>query len=112
MSTASTNPIVVVTGSNTGIGYETVRALIASTTPYTAILCSRDLKKAQDAALKLQSEAKKGSEVIPLQLDIADDNSIEHFVKNVTSKFGRIDILINNAGELDEFVSETYVTMT
>jgi NADP-dependent 3-hydroxy acid dehydrogenase YdfG len=99
MSTSTTtNSIVVVTGSNTGIGYETVRAFITASTPYTVILCSRDLKKGEDAASKLQGEVKKGSEIIPLQLDIIDDASIERFVKQVTEKLGRVDILINNAG--------------
>lgn len=97
-TTTTTNPIVVVTGSNTGIGYETVRAFLTASSPYTVILCSRNLNNGEEAALKLQGEANKGSEVIPLQLDITDDSSIERFVKDVTEKFGRVDILVNNAG--------------
>jgi NAD(P)-dependent dehydrogenase (short-subunit alcohol dehydrogenase family) len=95
----SSNSIAVVTGSNTGVGFETVRALITDDQPYTVVLCSRDLKKGQAAAEKLKSEAKQGSEIVPLQLDIEDDASIEQFVKDVGAKFGRVDVLINNAGQ-------------
>lgn len=95
---ASTTPIVVVTGANTGIGFETVRALVSGIQPYTVILCSRSIEKGQAAAGKLQSEIKQGSQIIPLQLDIKDDASIELFVKDVEQRFGRLDVLINNAG--------------
>jgi NAD(P)-dependent dehydrogenase (short-subunit alcohol dehydrogenase family) len=93
-----TNPVVVVTGSNRGIGFETVRALVTADRLYTVILCSRDVQKGQDAAATLEKEAKQGSRVVPLQLDIEDDNSIDHFVKEVKDMFGRVDILINNIG--------------
>lgn len=90
--------IVIVTGSNTGLGFGTVRALLTADRPYTVVLCSRDHTKGQHAAEKLRGEAKNGSQVIPLQLDIEDDTSIERFVKDVEDRFGRVDILINNAG--------------
>jgi NAD(P)-dependent dehydrogenase (short-subunit alcohol dehydrogenase family) len=94
----STTPIVVVTGANTGIGFETVRALVSGSEPYTVILCSRSIEKGQAAAETLKSEIKQGSQIVPLQLDIEDDTSIERFVRDVEHHFGRVDILINNAG--------------
>lgn len=91
--------IVLITGGNTGIGYETVKALYASETPYTILIGSRSLEKAQDAISTLQSEiSSSGSEVIPLQLDIEDDTSIENAFREVEGRWGRVDTLINNAG--------------
>jgi NAD(P)-dependent dehydrogenase (short-subunit alcohol dehydrogenase family) len=92
--------IVLITGGNTGIGYETVKALYASPEAHTILMGSRSLEKANDAMSKLHSEVSKSKSVIvSLQIDIEDDNSIEEAVKEVESRWGRIDALVNNAGE-------------
>jgi NAD(P)-dependent dehydrogenase (short-subunit alcohol dehydrogenase family) len=92
--------IVLITGGNTGIGYETVKALYASPQAHTIVMGSRSLEKANDAISKPHSEVLESkSEVVPLQIDIEDDNSIEEAVKEVEHRWGRIDALVNNAGE-------------
>jgi NAD(P)-dependent dehydrogenase (short-subunit alcohol dehydrogenase family) len=92
--------IVLITGGNTGIGYETVKALYASPQAHTIVMGSRSLEKANCAISKLLSEVSESkSEVVSLQIDIEDDNSIEEAVKEVESRWGRIDALVNNAGE-------------
>ncbi|KAF2264030.1 NAD(P)-binding protein [Lojkania enalia] len=97
MSTDKT--IVVITGGNTGIGYETVKALMDSPAPYTVLMGSRKLENASDAIAKLSSEiSNSSSEVVPIQIDITDDDSISNAYKEIESKFGKVDALINNAG--------------
>lgn len=92
--------IVLITGGNTGLGYETVKALYASETAYTILMGSRSVEKANDAIKLLQSEVPSSkTEVIPVQIDIEDDESIEKAFKEVESKYGKIDTLINNAGK-------------
>ncbi|KAF1939944.1 NAD(P)-binding protein [Clathrospora elynae] len=91
--------IVLITGANTGIGYETVKALYTSAQPHTILMGSRSLAKANDAIFKLRSEVSDSkAQVVPIQIDIEDDASIENACKEVKSKYGRLDALVNNAG--------------
>lgn len=92
--------IVLVTGGNTGIGYESVKALYASSEPHIVLMGSRSLSKAHDAIQQLQSEVTETkSEVVPMQIDIEDDASIEKLHKDIESKYGKLDVLVNNAGK-------------
>jgi NAD(P)-dependent dehydrogenase (short-subunit alcohol dehydrogenase family) len=92
--------IVLITGGNTGIGYETVKALYASAQAHTILMGSRSLEKAKEAISTLQGEVTETkSEVVSIQIDIEDDSSIENAFKEVESKYGRIDALVNNAGK-------------
>ena len=91
--------IVLITGGNTGIGYESVKALYASPQAHTILMGSRSLEKAAAAISQLKSEVSESkSEVVPIQIDIEDDSSIENAFKEVESKWGRVDALVNNAG--------------
>lgn len=93
-------PIVLVTGGNTGIGYETVKALLQSPTPSTILMGSRSLDKAKDAIQKVEAEVPGSkSEIVALQIDIENDKSIEEAYKEVESKYGKVDALVNNADE-------------
>jgi short-subunit dehydrogenase len=87
-----------VSGANTGIGYEAVKALLRSETPYHIILAGRNLEKAQTAAKTAVEETKSKSTVEPVQLDLESDESINDAFKRVSSKHDNIDCLINNAG--------------
>ncbi|KZM21017.1 uncharacterized protein EKO05_0011170 [Ascochyta rabiei] len=93
--------IVLLTGGNTGIGYETVKALYASPETYTILMGSRTLSKAQAAIETLRSEMPGSkSDIVPIQLDIEDDQSILDAYEEVKSSYSKIDTLINNAGAL------------
>jgi len=96
----ASNTIVLITGANTGLGFETVKALCQSSKAYTILLGGRDLEKANAAA----QEAKKlfpesPSNITAVKLDIEDDNSILQAFEHVSSYFGHLDVLINNAGD-------------
>ncbi|OCF30686.1 hypothetical protein I316_07650 [Kwoniella heveanensis BCC8398] len=107
--------IVLITGANTGIGYQTVLALLQSTKNeqrgYTILLGARSEAKAIDAIAKLKAEVsysstihKRMSDLIPIAVDLDSDESIAHAFDSVRDKVDRIDVLINNAGvELDVF---------
>jgi len=98
-ATMSNTPIILITGGNTGIGYETVKALYASPTPSTILMGSRSLTKAHAAISTLQSEVPDSSSTVtPLQVDIENDDSVQAAFNEVHSKHGRIDALVNNAG--------------
>jgi NAD(P)-dependent dehydrogenase (short-subunit alcohol dehydrogenase family) len=83
----------VVTGGNRGMGFETCRQLARRGA--RVILTSRDAAKGEAAAKRLQGE---GQDVRHHRLDVADDASIRRLAEFARSEFGRLDILINNAG--------------
>jgi len=94
----STKKIALVTGANKGIGYETVRQL--ATQGITVLLAARDEKRGAEAASKLKAE---GLDVQFLQLDVNDTASQDNAAKFIADKFGKLDILINNAGIAQDF---------
>jgi NAD(P)-dependent dehydrogenase (short-subunit alcohol dehydrogenase family) len=104
-SNMAPSSIVLITGGNTGVGYETVKALYASPQVHTILMGSRSLDKAKDAISKLQSAVLDSqSEIVPIQIDIENDASIQNAFKEVESKYGRVDVLVNNAG-MDSILS-------
>jgi len=104
--------IVLITGANTGIGYETVKALCQSEISYKIFLSGRNLQKVEAAVKSVQSEIKGSStSVIPLQLDIADDASIEAAFQKLSEEVDRLDVLVNNAGaSFDLHIAEGKMT--
>ncbi|KAJ7827850.1 hypothetical protein B0H14DRAFT_3873461 [Mycena olivaceomarginata] len=96
---SSDKKVILITGANTGLGYEIVKALYATSVPYELIIGSRTLSKADDAIKVLQSEvASSSSTLSTLQVDVSSDASLEAAVKTIEGRYGRLDILINNAG--------------
>lgn len=96
--------IAVVTGANSGIGYEAVKALLLSSKPYHIYLGTRSVEKGNEALKKLQSEASESKNVAEiLHVDIDSDDSISQAFDLVKSKHEHIDVLMNNAGMLRSF---------
>jgi len=85
--------IALITGANKGIGFETARQL--GQQQVTILLGARDPAKGEAAAGKLRGE---GLDVRALPLDVTNTDSIRRAVEKVAQEFGRLDILINNAG--------------
>ncbi|KAK3678033.1 hypothetical protein LTR78_002128 [Recurvomyces mirabilis] len=91
--------ILLITGGNTGLGYEAVKALMQSSTPYEILMGSRSVDKGEQAVAKLKQEVPQSpSTTTVVQADISSDSSIEKLVDTIKSKFAKLDILINNAG--------------
>ena len=86
--------IALITGANKGIGFETARQLAKSGGVHV-LLAARDQAKGVAAARTLHGE---GLDVDAVTLDVTDPASIAAAVKLIDGKFGRLDILINNAG--------------
>ncbi len=91
--------VILVTGANTGLGFQIIRALCSSEKAYNILLAGRSLTKAQDAVRSAEEEfPSSASKLWPIQVDIEDDESIQRAFDEVKSKLGRLDVLVNNAG--------------
>lgn len=90
--------LVLVTGSNQGIGYYTTQHL-ASTGKYHVLMGARSLAKAEEAAQQLSKAKSIPLNLLePIEVNLCSDDSITAAAKKVEAKYGRLDILVNNAG--------------
>lgn len=89
--------IVLITGANQGLGYEVVKKLAAENKSFKIILGSRDQAKGEKAVSEVSNLASNTS-VDTVQIDVTSDESVEKAVKTIDEKYGRIDVLFNNAG--------------
>ena len=87
--------LAVVTGANSGIGYETAKALASAGS--NVILACRNLQKANAARDAIATSGARG-EVTVARLDLADLASVERFAEDVRSAHDRLELLVNNAG--------------
>lgn len=87
--------VVIITGANSGLGYEAARAL-AGRGAHVVLAC-RSMPKAEAAMRRIADEPAHRSP-IPMQLDVADVDSVHAFAKAFRSRYDRLDVLINNAG--------------
>jgi NAD(P)-dependent dehydrogenase (short-subunit alcohol dehydrogenase family) len=87
--------VVVITGSNTGIGKETAVALAGMGA--TAVLACRNQEKAAAAAVEVK-ERSGNDDVHVLMLDLADLATVRDCAATVKASWDRLDVLINNAG--------------
>jgi NAD(P)-dependent dehydrogenase (short-subunit alcohol dehydrogenase family) len=85
--------IILITGANKGIGFETARQLARE--GHTVILAARDSAKAEAAVAQL---AREGLSAEPLALDVTDAAAIARAAEQVGARHGKLDTLINNAG--------------
>lgn len=99
--------VVLVTGANTGIGFQIVRALCSSSEAYSILVGGRSLAKVQDAIKSAETEfSSTQSNLFPIQVDLESDASINRAFDQVQTKFGKLDALVNNAGMWDNNLFE------
>jgi NAD(P)-dependent dehydrogenase (short-subunit alcohol dehydrogenase family) len=87
--------VALVTGANKGIGVATARQLAEH--GMTVLLGSRDLSQGEAAA---QPMLDSGLSVRPVQVDVTDEDSVRSLADLIARDYGRLDVLVNNAGML------------
>lgn len=80
-------PIAVITGASSGIGAATAIAL--GRHGYRVVAGARRVERLERVA---------GEEGVAMRLDVTDEESVNEFVAEIKKRFGRIDVLVNNAG--------------
>ncbi|MDE2636768.1 MAG: SDR family oxidoreductase [Chloroflexota bacterium] len=88
--------IALITGANRGIGKEVCRQLAENN--YLALLTARDREKAESAVADLNMD-----NIVPLQLDVTDQKSIECARAAIERSYGLLDVLVNNAGAFYDY---------
>lgn len=90
-----TGRTAIITGSNSGIGFETARVLAGKGA--TVVMACRNLEKANPKANEIRA-AHPSADVEVMQLDLSNLDSVQRFADAFRSKHSRLDLLINNAG--------------
>lgn len=90
-----TGRVAIVTGSNSGIGFETARVLAEKGA--TVVMACRNLSKANPKANEIRG-AHPTASVEVMELDLSDLDSVRRFAEVFRAKHSRLDLLINNAG--------------
>ena len=96
--------VAIVTGANSGIGYEAALALAGKGA--TAILACRNIQQAETAVTTINGGQPQGS-AEAMQLDLADLASVHAFAETFAGSYDRLDLLINNAGVMMPPASKT-----
>ena len=85
--------IVIITGASQGIGR--TMAIVFAKSGASVVCVARSENKIKELCVKIENE---GGRAIPIVCDIGDGDSFSKTIKSVVDRFGKLDILINNAG--------------
>jgi NAD(P)-dependent dehydrogenase (short-subunit alcohol dehydrogenase family) len=98
--------VALVTGANKGIGREIARGL--AQLEFTVLASARDMRRGAQTVAELADD---GLDVRFQQLDVTDEPSIYAAVDRLEEEFGRLDVLVNNAGVANELAVAPSLTV-
>ncbi|MFF7635630.1 SDR family NAD(P)-dependent oxidoreductase [Kitasatospora sp. NPDC008050] len=92
-----TGAVALVTGANRGIGFQVARQLAER--GLTVVIGARDPERGRAAARAIRAA---GADAHPVTLDVTDPATVRRAVGWIDERFGRLDVLVNNAGTADD----------
>ncbi len=116
-------PVCVITGGSSGIGLATARLM--RQTGYRVAICGRDAEKLAAAheeliALKQDNPSEQSDaadqDVLAVQADLDDVDEATQFIERTVTEFGKVDVLVNNAGmapleNFEQISAETFESL-
>ncbi|PSN19303.1 short-chain dehydrogenase [filamentous cyanobacterium CCP5] len=102
---AAEQRVALVTGGNRGLGFATAQQLAQA--GMKVLIGSREAENGEAAAQSLQQQ---GLDVLAYQLSVTDRGGIKVLAQLIETKFGRLDVLINNAGIYPDSDGDTLLT--
>jgi NAD(P)-dependent dehydrogenase (short-subunit alcohol dehydrogenase family) len=87
--------VIIVTGGNSGTGYESVKAFAMKGAE--VVLAGRSMERCQQASAEILKAVPDGK-IDVMQLDLADLDSVKSFAAEFIKKYKKLDVLLNNAG--------------
>ena len=97
--TTMSHNIVLITGANRGLGRAISECLTRAVKPYTIVMISRSISAAEDAAREITALGLGDHDIVAQHFDMEDERSIHSLAETMNELYGRIDVLVNNAGE-------------
>jgi NAD(P)-dependent dehydrogenase (short-subunit alcohol dehydrogenase family) len=96
MSFSLNGKVALVTGANQGLGLEIARKYAHAGA--SIVICARNAEMLDAARAELADGVLEGGSVIAVPADVSDHADVERLVATTLTKFGRIDVLVSNAG--------------
>ena len=91
------NKVVLITGSTRGIGNSIARLFLENSAK--VVICGSNIDNAKKAVESIKADLGiNDNNIMPVGLNMKDKESIKEVVNSIINRFGRIDVLINNAG--------------
>lgn len=84
--------IVIITGASAGVGAACARKFAALGAKLALVA------RGQEALAAIEAELSSKTDVLTIAMDVADTNACDKLIEKTLAKFGRIDVLVNNAG--------------
>ncbi|HOD29254.1 MAG TPA: glucose 1-dehydrogenase [Syntrophales bacterium] len=103
---ASSNKVAIVTGGGRGIGKGITKVFLKH--GIDVVIAGRNFEKLEQTAKEMKFP---GVEVFPVKTDVAVQSDVEHLFDETIKKFGKVDILINNAGIAEPMAPITDIDM-
>ena len=88
--------VAVITGGSRGIGFAIARALAGERCD--VVITSRNAAELERRAAELRKEVHDGAAIVPIPCDVRSPESVGALFQSVGQRFGKVDVLVNNAG--------------
>ncbi|XP_063420081.1 dehydrogenase/reductase SDR family member 7-like isoform X1 [Mytilus trossulus] len=88
--------VTIITGASSGIGEST--ALLFAESKAKVVLAARNVENLEKVASLCQSKGLSKNDILVIPCDVTNEENLKTLVDETVKKFGRIDVLINNAG--------------
>lgn len=100
--------VVVVTGTSSGFGNLTVLDLARRDHIVVATMRDVEGRNAKVRTDLIEAAISEGHGLKVLEIDVADEASVNAAIEKVVKKYGKIDVLVNNAGLMPVGITEAY----